>query len=100
MFVHRLFVTKQLSLLAKKPLKIFKQLNGNQDFSTTGSNLNTFKDSNDQMNVSLFNIKKSLKLSNIEFEDGFTNLKTLCPVCDPAGTAEDIYINKTTGDIF
>lgn len=98
MFVHRLLLTKKLSLVSKKPLKILKQLNVSQDFSTSGSNLSSFKDGNsDQMNVSLFNIKKSLKLANIEFEDGFTNLKTMCPVCDPSGKAEDIYINKTTG---
>lgn len=98
MFAHRLFISKKLALVSKKPLKIFKQLNVTQDFSTTGSSPNSFKDINsDQMNVSLFNIKKSLKLANIEFYDAFTNLKTICPVCDPTGKAEDIYINKTTG---
>lgn len=99
MFAHRLLLTKKLSLVSKKPLKIFKQRNVTQDFSTSGASLSSFKDtSGDQMNVSLFNVKKSLKLANIEFEDGFTNLKTLCPVCDPTGKAEDIYINKTTGE--
>lgn len=100
MFVHRLLLTKKLSLVSKKPLKILKQLNVHHDFSTSVSNLNSFKDSNsDQMNVSLFNIKKSLKMQNIAFEDGFTNLKTSCPVCETSDTAEDIYINKTTGKI-
>lgn len=99
MFVHRLFLTKKLSLVSKKPLKILKQLNVNQDFSTSGPSCSSFKDTSlDPMGVSLFNVKKSLKLANTEFEDGFTNLKTLCPVCDPSGKAEDIYINKTTGE--
>jgi hypothetical protein len=100
MFAHRLFLTKKLSLVSKKPLKIFKQLNVTQDLSTTAPNPNSFKDNGEHMNVSLFNIKKSLKLSNIEFEDRFTHLKTLCPVCDPTGKDEEIYINKTTGEIF
>lgn len=100
MFAHRLLLTKKLSLVSKKPLKIFKQLNASQEFSTSGSNLSSFKDDErEQMNVSLFNIKKSLKLANIEFDDGFTHLKTICPACDPAGKAEDIYINKTTGEM-
>jgi hypothetical protein len=100
MFAHRLFLTKKLSLVSKKPLKIFKQLNVQQDFST--SNQSNFRDGNsvDHMNVSLFNIKKSLKLANTEFEDGFTCLKTVCPVCDPSEKAEDIYINKTTGKFY
>lgn len=96
MFAHRLLLSKKLSL---KPLKILKQLNSNQEFSTTNAGLSSFKDVNgDQMNVSLFNIKKSLKLANKEFEDGFTNLKTMCPVCDPSGKTEEIFINKTTGE--
>lgn len=100
MFAHRLFLTKKLSIVSKKPLKILKQLNANNDFSTSHHSLSSFKDSNDdQMNVSLFNIKKSLKLANADFEDGFTNIKTLCPVCEPSGKAEDIFINKTTGKL-
>lgn len=100
MFAHRLFLIKKLSLVSKKPLKIFKPVNVTQDFSTSGAVLYSFNDVNSEhINVSLFNIKKSLKLANIEFEDGFTNLKTTCPVCEPTGTAEDIYINKTTGNI-
>lgn len=92
----RLFLSKKLSLISKKPLKI---LYGPQDFSTSGCKQSSFKDvSGDKMNVSLFNVKKSLKLANVEFEDGYTNLKTLCPVCDPK--TEDVYINKTTGKIF
>lgn len=100
MFSHRLFLIKKLNLVSKKPLKIFKPVHVTQDFSTSGAGLFSFKDtSSDNFNVSLFNIKKSLKLANIEFEDGFTNLKTTCPVCEPSETAEDIYINKTTGRI-
>lgn len=99
MFAHRLFLSKKLSLVSKKPLKILKQLNVNNDFSTSGSSFSNFKDNtSDQLNVSLFNIKKSLKCANTEYEDGFTNMKTRCPVCEPAELADDIYINKTTGE--
>lgn len=99
MFARLLFSNK-LSLLSKKPLKLIKQLNVTQDFSTSGSTLSSYKDnSGDQMNISLFNVKKSLRVANTSFDDGFTHLKTLCPVCDPSGKAEDIYINKTTGDL-
>ncbi|CRK91438.1 CLUMA_CG005110, isoform A, partial [Clunio marinus] len=62
---------------------------------------NNFKDVNsDQMNISLFNIKKSLKLANIAFDDGYTNLKTNCPVCEGEENSSDIYINKTTGQFL
>lgn len=98
MFAHRLLVTTKL--VSTKPLKIFKQLRVAQNFSTTCSSLSSFKDnSSDQINVSLFNIKKSLKLANTQFEDGYTNLKTICPACEPGGKSEEIYINKTTGEI-
>lgn len=100
MFAHRLLLTKKLRIVSKKPLKIFKSFNVTQDFSSTSSNQSSFKDiTSDQINVSLFNIKKSLKLANTEYEDGFTNLKTMCPVCEPAGKDQDIYINKTTGKL-
>lgn len=99
MFVHRLFLSKKLSIVSKKPLNILKQLNANNDFSTTGTSFTNYKDNtSDQMNVSLFNIKKSLRLANTEFEDGFTNLKTRCPVCEPVDVVDGIYINKTTGE--
>lgn len=99
MFSPRLLLTKKLSLVSKKPLKFIKQLNVSQDISTSSSSLSSFKDNNsDQINISLFNVKKSLKLANSGFEDGFTNLKTQCPVCDLPGKAEDIFINKTTGE--
>lgn len=98
--MHRLLLMKKLSIVSKKPLKILKQLNIHNDFSTSGINLSSFKDSSDdQMNVSLFNIKKTLKLANAEFEDGFTNIKTTCPACKPTENVDDIYINKTTGKI-
>jgi hypothetical protein len=98
MLSHRLLLSKKFCVASKKPLKFIKQLNVAQDISTSSSSYSSFKDNNsDQINVSLFNVKKSLKLANTEFEDGFTNLKTQCPVCDPSGKAEDIYINKTTG---
>lgn len=100
--MHRLILYKKLGFVSKKPLKILTQLNATPDFSTSASTTNSFKDINsDQINVSLFNIKKSLKLANTDFEDGFTHLKTHCPACDsPSGKAEDIYINKTTGKVI
>jgi hypothetical protein len=93
-------LSKKLTLVSKKPLKVLKQLNVNQDFSTSSTTLSSFKDSgSDYTNVSLYNIKKSVKLANKEFVDGFTNIKTICPVCDPKENPEDIYINKTTGNL-
>lgn len=105
MFVHRFLITSTKKFtLAKKPIKVPKKIILSNDFSTTNNNLNNFKDiSSDHMNVSLFNIRKSLKLANTEFEDGFTNLKVSCPVCECNSTkskTDDVYINKTTGKIF
>lgn len=55
--------------------------------------------------TSLFNIKKTIKSSPFECADGFTCIRTVCPVChtvpgSPEATTvanQTIYINKTTG---
>lgn len=75
---------------------------------TTSINFNSsFKDNKEDLNsVSLFNIKKTIKLSNVGFEEQFANIKTKCPACsclDGSKDEEDkaahtIYINKTTGE--
>lgn len=99
MYAYRNLLTKKLSIVSKKSFRIPKQLNARNEFSTSRHHLSNFKDNEgDQMNVSIFNIKRSLKATNTEFEDGFTNIKTHCPVCEPSGNT-DIYINKTTGKI-
>jgi len=105
MFVHRLLLSNTLNLVSKKPLKLIKQINVSQQqqeqFTTDNTALSSFKDiQNDPINISLFNIKRSMKLANVQFEDGFTNLKTSCPVCDPNSTPKDVFINKTTGNVI
>lgn len=101
MFAHRVLLFKKLNFASRTPLRCsLNPLNVTQEFSTSSFSSSSFKNiSSEQINVSLFNIKKSLKLNNTQFEDGFTNLKTLCPACDPEqnGKSATIYINKTTG---
>lgn len=56
--------------------------------------------------TSLFNIKKTVKASPYECTEGFTCIRTVCPVCNVVpGQAESakakskpIYVNKTTGN--
>lgn len=97
MFASRLSIAKYQKIIFKKSMKL---LNGsNNNFSSSQINCDNFKDdkNSDQLNVSLFSIKKTLKLANVPFEDNFTNLKTICPVCESSEKG-DVYINKTTGD--
>lgn len=50
---------------------------------------------------SIFHVKKTLKQSGISFDDGFTCIKTSCPVCQqPELIQEKIFINKTTGQFI
>lgn len=94
MFSSRLNIVKNYKLFSKKSVKL---LNYSHDFTTSQINCDSYKDKdNDHLNVSLFSIKKTLKSSNYQFTEGFTNIKTLCPVCD-SSSKEDIYINKITG---
>lgn len=100
MLAHRLLI-KKLTIGSKKSLNILKfSLN---EISTTNINQSSFKDETpEQPGTSLLHIRRSLKLANTEFQDGITNLRTACPVCDrqEGKKAEDIYINKTTGKLF
>ncbi|XP_065084108.1 mitochondrial DNA helicase [Ochlerotatus camptorhynchus] len=56
--------------------------------------------------TSLFNIKKTVKASPYECTEGFTCIRTVCPVCNviPGQTEstkaknKPIYVNKTTGN--
>lgn len=48
-------------------------------------------------NFSIFNAKKTIKLSGAELDDGFTCLRTTCPVCDTTKNNANFFINKTTG---
>lgn len=102
MIVHRL-LAKKLTIGSKKSLNILKKFSFNQtcEISTSNSNYNNFKDETpDQPGASLLHIRRSLKLANTEFQDGVTNLRTSCPVCDrlEGKKVEDIFINKTTGE--
>lgn len=102
MFAHRLLLNK-LTIGSKKSLNILKKFSLNQthELSTTNSNYSSFKDETpEQPGASLLHIKRALKLANTEFQDGVTNLRTTCPVCDcqEGKKPEDIFINKTTGN--
>ncbi|XP_070509499.1 mitochondrial DNA helicase [Chironomus tepperi] len=68
------------------------------EFSTTQSFLINLKDEIDKDSTSVIQIKKVLKSNNISYQDGITNIKTSCPVCEKSeDQSNDIYINKTTG---
>lgn len=97
MFASRLNYVKYYKIFSKKSVKF---LNSSNNFSSTQISYDSFKDdkNSDQLNVPLFSIKKTLKLANVKFEDNFTNLKTLCPVCESSEKG-DVYINKTTGEL-
>lgn len=55
--------------------------------------------------ISLFNVRKIIKSSGLEFAEGFTCIQTVCPVCQTFPECdsnsnvkrETIFINKTTG---
>ncbi|XP_053685036.1 mitochondrial DNA helicase [Sabethes cyaneus] len=55
--------------------------------------------------ISLFNVRKVIKSSGLEFSEGFTCIRTKCPVCSAFpehGKESDvkkeiIFVNKTTG---
>lgn len=54
--------------------------------------------------TSIFNIKKSIKSSGINLEDGFSSIQTYCPICRSSLNTDQIelennriYINKITG---
>jgi hypothetical protein len=76
-------------------------------FATTSIRNSSFeiKDEEQATSTSLFNIKKAIKSSGVDSEEGFTCIKIECPICDfdkkPAKdqTKKDIYVNKTTGNL-
>lgn len=49
--------------------------------------------------ISITNIKKTLKANKLNFDDGFANIITECPLCvyEDNQTRNKVYINKTTG---
>jgi hypothetical protein len=98
MFTHRLFISKKLNLITKKSLKILKKTSLSHDFSTTTVDFNAFKDEDEHTGASLLQLRRNMKLTNVEFYDGITNIKTSCPACDCKEQNKDIYINKTTGN--
>lgn len=72
------------------------------------SSFDASKDDPSLPGTSIFNIKKTIKSSPYECTEGFTCIRTVCPVCnvvpgqlDPGSQAtkkETIYVNKTTGN--
>lgn len=51
--------------------------------------------------VSVLTIRRTLKTAGVESTEGFSFIKTLCPVCDVADSKTDcsIFINKVTGTL-
>lgn len=105
MFVHRILLSNKSTVVSKNSINILKKwrAQSSNNLSTTSSDFDSFKDElpNEQPSTSLLHIKRSLKLNNTEFQDGITNLKTSCPICDHSEKSvknEDIFINKTTGN--
>ncbi|KAG5671648.1 hypothetical protein PVAND_001839 [Polypedilum vanderplanki] len=89
MFAHRVLLSNHLT----KSFNVLKKVS----FTTTNNNFNK-DDSNEHASASLLQIKRTLKIANIEFQDNATNFKTSCPVCEKSYSQQkDIYINKTTG---
>lgn len=105
MFVSRLSaLSKKTSIKTLNNIKKFHIVQ-QQDFSTTNIPQNSsFKDDSSHQNgFSLFNLRKTLKLSGVEFTEGPTNIKLECPVCfRGCGSKESdsIFINKTTGKVI
>lgn len=99
MFTHRILLLKKT-----KALFAFKTLTFKNDFSLTNVYCDNFKEKESNTSTSIIQIKKSMKLYNIKYQEGVTNLKTNCPACeygvnDELAIKKDIYINKTTGKI-
>lgn len=76
------------------------KVDGRQNFC---SNINLKQP--DESPVSLYNIKKLLKSGSngSEIQEGFTCIKTQCPVCDfdkqtKKNERVSVFINKTTGN--
>lgn len=99
-FYSRLLIRKQSSIIVQKKCSVpsvsdaFPRFSGT-DFCTSavesGSLLST--------TISVPNIKRVIKNSGFECEDGFSCIRTLCPVCpEEGGSRKGIYINKITGN--
>lgn len=52
--------------------------------------------------TSVLTIRKTLKAAGVESKEGFSFIKTLCPVCDfpDSEKTSSIYINKVSGTII
>lgn len=55
----------------------------------------------DNESVSVLTIKKTLKSAGVELTEGFSFIKTSCPICDlpDSNVGSSIYINKISGTI-
>lgn len=81
------------------PKQVFKIICKSED-----KNINNFRRTYSKLEsdkFTIFNVKKTLKATGNSFEDGFTCIKTTCPVCDCENNVnkltKNIYVNKTTG---
>lgn len=101
MFSCRVLLSKKLSLISsnKQQISLLKKQKCSlqRDFSST---IIRQKDdsTSESPSSTLMKIKKYVKLNNISYQEGPTNLKTSCPVCEGCSN-KDIFINKTTGDL-
>lgn len=81
------------------PKQVFKIICKSEDTKIHTFRTSYSKPENDKFTV--FNVKKTLKATGNSFEDGFTCIKTTCPVCDCVNNVnkltKNIYVNKTTG---
>lgn len=81
------------------PKKVFKIICKSEDTKIYNFRRSYSKLESDKFTV--FNVKKTLKATGQTFEDGFTCIKTTCPVCDCEQNlnklTKNIYVNKTTG---
>ena len=58
--------------------------------------INSNKDDSSQI-ISILNVKRIIKASGFDMDDGFTSIKTTCPACDGSNNDNKIYVNKITG---
>lgn len=93
-----MFIQRLNSSWAKYNIKIIGKFNrkckglGSREYCNYNKN-------EESTSFSLYNIKKTIKLAGYNIEDGFTCIKTTCPVCQLKEDT-DIYVNKTTGDVL
>lgn len=90
------FLPNRLNLIVNRHWNVTRSKKN--EISTTHPFLINLKEEADNDSTSIIQIKKVLKSNNISYQNGITNIKTSCPVCEKSEEqSKDIYINKTTG---